>query len=462
MTMINTEPFGLSNSATENTPLHLMTVEQYSKWKKSANVKYKNWINATNFAANPGETIYFSNNDGCIDFGIVVVGANPIWDGSKACEKLPKLNWKPIFSNNKNLLKDFVLGWGLAQYDFNKYRKNQKTKSNFLLLPNSIDISDVVSQLSGTYLCRDLINHPPNFMNPDGLEEAAKTLCKNHKAEITVYKKGSLKNEFPAINTVGRAAEFGPRLVEILWGKKGPKVTLIGKGITFDTGGLDLKPSKGMELMKKDMGGAALTLGLADALMTSKIKIQLRVLLPIAENAVSKKSMRPLDVIETRSGLEVEVGNTDAEGRLVIADAITYAIEKKPDFFIDFATLTGAARVALGTELPALFCNSEDTAKGILKASESQNDPLWRLPLFDDYDRHLDSGYAALSSTGVSAFGGAITAALFLRRFAGKKSNWAHIDLMAWNLNSRPGRPKGGEAMGLRALFSYISSLAKR
>jgi len=201
-------------------------------------------------------------------------------------------------------------------------------------------------------------------------------------------------------------------------------------------------------------------LGLAAALLTQRTNIQLCVLIAAAENAISDRAMRPLDVIDTRAGIKVEVGNTDAEGRLVLADALDYAVEEQPDFMIDFATLTGAARVALGTELPALFANNQDTANGLLAAGQNSADPLWQLPLFDDYDRHLDAGYAALSSTGLSGYGGAITAALFLRRFAGRTTNWAHIDVMAWNLASRPGRPKGGEAMGLRAVFDYISTLA--
>ena len=245
-------------------------------------------------------------------------------------------------------------------------------------------------------------------------------------------------------------------------GQKGPKITLVGKGITFDTGGLDLKPSKAMEIMKKDMGGAATVLGLAASLMKYNSKIQLRVIIAAAENSVSERSMRPLDVIDTRAGIKVEVGNTDAEGRLVLADALSYAIEDKPVFLVDFATLTGAARIALGTELPALFANNQDTANAILKIGKHSADPLWQLPLFDDYDRHLDAGYSALSSTGLSSYGGAITAALFLRRFVGLKNNWAHIDLMAWNVASRPGRPKGGEAMGLRTLFDYINNLGSK
>ena len=313
--------------------------------------------------------------------------------------------------------------------------------------------------LTGTYLCRDLINLPSNQLTPADLETAARQLAAMHQATITTYEGDQLAASFPAIHTVGRAAETGPRLIDLRWGTSGPKITLIGKGITFDSGGLDLKPSKAMEMMKKDMGGAAIVLGLAAALMTHGTNIQLRVLIAAAENAVSDRAMRPLDVIDTRAGIKVEVGNTDAEGRLVLADALNYAVEDQPDFMIDFATLTGAARVALGTELPALFANNQDTANGLLAAGQNSADPLWQLPLFDDYDRHLDAGYATLSSTGLSGYGGAITAALFLRRFAGRATNWAHIDVMAWNLASRPGRPKGGEAMGLHAVFDYISTL---
>ena len=298
-------------------------------------------------------------------------------------------------------------------------------------------------------------------MTPAAIEEAMVSLAKSYKAILKTHSGKTLESGFPAIHTVGRAAEISPRLMDLRWGTTGPKITLIGKGITFDSGGLDLKPSKAMEMMKKDMGGAATVLGLAVALMESGLDIQLRVIVAAAENAVSDRSMRPLDIIDTRAGIKVEVGNTDAEGRLVLSDAITHALDDEPDFMIDFATLTGAARVALGTELPALFCNNDKTATAILHAAAKQQDPLWRLPLFDDYERHLDAGYAALSSTGLSGYGGAITAALFLRRFAGKSSNWAHIDVMAWNLVSRPGRPKGGEAMGLRALYGFIESFKK-
>ena len=357
------------------------------------------------------------------------------------------------------------LGWALSQYSFDAYRPGEAAETRRLVFPASlteVERSRITGLATGTALCRDLINAPGNHMTPAGIEAAARDLAGRFGAAIEVTSGAALEKDFPAINTVGRAAEVGPRLIDMRWGDSGPSVTLIGKGISFDSGGLDLKPSKAMEIMKKDMGGAANVLGLAAALMTADMPVRLRVLVPTAENAVSAKSMRPLDVIDTRAGIPVEVGNTDAEGRLVLADAITLACEEEPDFMIDFATLTGAARVALGTELPALFANDDDTAAEIIRASNDAADPLWRLPLFDAYERHLDGGHAAMSSTGASGYGGAITAALFLRRFARKQTNWAHIDVMAWNLGGRPGRPKGGEAMGLRALFTYIERLAGR
>ena len=310
-------------------------------------------------------------------------------------------------------------------------------------------------------LCRNLINLPANYLNTSKLANIASQLADTFSADFKLYSGAELANYAPAIHVVGRAAEVPPCLIDFKWGTKGPKITLVGKGITFDTGGLDLKPSKAMEIMKKDMGGAAHALGLASAIMETGLPVQLRVLIPAAENSVSEKSMRPLDIIETAAGIPVEVGNTDAEGRLVLADALFYAKKDKPDFVVDFATLTGAARVALGTECPALFCNNSDTAKQLMLIGEKINDPIWHLPLFAPYERYLKTGTSAVSSTGQSEYGGAITAALFLQKFIGKELNWAHIDLMAWNLSSRPGRPKGGEAMGLRAVYQYIAKLSK-
>ena len=456
--------FGLLDGAVQSTDIYLMLKDEFTNWLAKTNNTRKAWVTAQGFVAKPGKTITFAAVDGQIDFAIGIYGGHAVWDGALIAANLPIGQWQFV-RHNKNLsdqsLESLALGWGLGQYRFHQYRATPPAHINFLKIPTGVHIRRLRGQLRGIYLCRDLINQPPNHMTPTAIEEVMVSLAKSYKARMKTYSGKTLESGFPAIHTVGRAAEITPRLLDLRWGTTGPKITLIGKGITFDSGGLDLKPSKAMEMMKKDMGGAATVLGLAAALMESRIDIQLRVLVASAENAVSDRSMRPLDIIDTRAGIKVEVGNTDAEGRLVLSDAITHALEDTPDFMVDFATLTGAARVALGTELPALFCNDDQTANGILDAAAAQQDPLWRLPLFDDYERHLDAGYAALSSTGLSGYGGAITAALFLRRFAGKSSNWAHIDVMAWNLASRPGRPKGGEAMGLRALYSFIESFKK-
>ncbi len=465
--LADAETLGLVTHEEAARPLRVMTVDGFDRWTRDTAQATRDWIAASGFVAKAGKTLLLPPVDGGDGDAIAVMDAEmPLWDAARVASSLPAAAWRMEDADADGIDLDMIcLGWALSQYSFDAYRANDGAEITRLVFPASLtdpERSRITGLATGTVLCRDLINAPANHMTPAGIEAAAHDLAGRFGAAIKVTSGAALEKEFPAINTVGRAAEVGPRLIDMRWGDSGPSVTLIGKGISFDSGGLDLKPSKAMEIMKKDMGGAATVLGLAAALMTADMPVRLRVLVPTAENAVSAKSMRPLDVIDTRAGIPVEVGNTDAEGRLVLADAITFACEEKPDFMIDFATLTGAARVALGTELPALFANDDDAAAEIIRASNDAADPLWRLPLFDAYERHLDGGHAAMSSTGASGYGGAITAALFLRRFAGKQTNWAHIDVMAWNLGGRPGRPKGGEAMGLRALFTYIERLAGR
>ena len=464
-TLSNPARLGLVSDDAPTRRLQLLTTDGFDDWLKTASPTARAIVEGNGFAARSGRAIPLAGDSGHADaIGIFDEDA-PLWDGAKLASALPTGRWQLVTEDAAIPLEALCLGWALSQYRFTAYRGEDGGDDTLRQLMIPADLDDRAQRrlcgvATGVTFCRDLINAPPNHMNPAGLEASARDLASRFGATIKVTTDAALESEFPAITTVGRAAEIAPRLIDMRWGDSGPAITLIGKGITFDSGGLDLKPSKAMELMKKDMGGAATVLGLAAALMATDMPIQLRVLVPAAENAVSAQSMRPLDVIDTRAGIPVEVGNTDAEGRLVLADAITLACEEEPDFMIDFATLTGAARVALGTELPALFCNRDDTADDILAAASTADDPLWRLPLFEPYERHLDGGHVALSSTGASGYGGAITAALFLRRFAGKQTNWAHIDVMAWNLGSRPGRPKGGEAMGLRALFTYIEGLA--
>ena len=457
---------GLVTDDAPSRTLRLLTADSFDDWLKTASAEARTLVEASSFAAKSGRAILLPGEGGSAHaIGIFDMDA-PLWDAARLAAALPAGRWQLATDDDAMPLETICLGWALSQYRFTAYRGDDEAGDNLrqLMIPAGLDEAArqrLCGLATGVAFCRDLINAPPNHMNPAGLEESARDLASHFDASVEVTAGAALATGFPAINTVGRAAEIAPRLIDMRWGDSGPAITLIGKGITFDSGGLDLKPSKAMELMKKDMGGAATVLGLAAALMAAGTRIRLRVLVPAAENAVSSQSMRPLDVIDTRAGIPVEVGNTDAEGRLVLADAIDLACDETPDFMIDFATLTGAARVALGTELPALFCNHDDTADDILAAAGEADDPLWRLPLFEPYERHLDGGHVALSSTGASGYGGAITAALFLRRFAGKQTNWAHIDVMAWNLGGRPGRPKGGEAMGLRALFRYIEGLAK-
>ena len=465
--LADAETLGLVAHDEAARPLRVMTADGFDRWTRDAAQATRDWITASGFVAKAGKTLLLPPANGEDGGAIALMDAEmPLWDAARVASSLPAAVWRIEDADADGIDLGMVcLGWALSQYSFDAYRPGEAAETRRLVFPASlteVERSRITGLATGTALCRDLINAPANHMTPAGIEAAARDLARRFGAAIEVTSGAALEKDFPAINTVGRAAEVGPRLIDMRWGGSGPSVTLIGKGISFDSGGLDLKPSKAMEIMKKDMGGAATVLGLAAALMTAGMPVRLRVLVPTAENAVSAKSMRPLDVIDTRAGIPVEVGNTDAEGRLVLADAITLACEEEPDFMIDFATLTGAARVALGTELPALFANDDDTAAQIIRASNDAADPLWRLPLFDAYERHLDGGHAAMSSTGASGYGGAITAALFLRRFAGKQTNWAHIDVMAWNLGGRPGRPKGGEAMGLRALFTYIERLAGR
>ncbi|MBF0391146.1 MAG: leucyl aminopeptidase family protein, partial [Alphaproteobacteria bacterium] len=310
-----------------------------------------------------------------------------------------------------------------------------------------------------TILVRDLINAPASHMGPEELAAAAQDLAARHAARCRVVVGEALLNEnWPAVHAVGRASDRAPRLIDLRWGdEQAPRVTLVGKGVCFDSGGLDIKPSSGMKLMKKDMGGAAHALGLAHMVMAANLPVRLRVLIPAVENAVSGRAMRPLDVIGTRKGTTVEIGNTDAEGRLILCDALAEADGEKPALLLDMATLTGAARVALGTELPALFSNDDKLAEDILRHGRRTRDPLWRLPLWAGYRRQLDSKVADLSSISDSPFAGAVTAALFLQDFVSPTTPWAHIDMMAWNGAARPGRPEGGEAMCLRALFALIA-----
>jgi leucyl aminopeptidase len=363
------------------------------------------------------------------------------------------------FANAAHDSRLAALAFALGSYRFTRYRK-QDGKEVKLELPGNVDGEDLSRIVDGVTLARDLINTPANDLGPAELEAAARALAARHGAEVrAVVGEDLLEQNFPLVHAVGRAAARAPRLIDLTWGEPShPKVTLIGKGVCFDTGGLDIKPESGMLNMKKDMGGAASMLALAHMVMDRALKLRLRVLIPAVENAISGSAFRPRDVYRSRKGLTVEIGNTDAEGRLILADAIALADEERPDLIADMATLTGAARVALGTEIPPFYTDDDALAAALADCATSENDPLWRMPLWRPYDALLESKVADVNNVSSGNFGGSITAALFLRRFVAAAKAWLHCDIYAWNQTTKPGRPEGAECQAARALYALLVS----
>lgn len=388
--------------------------------------------------------------------GVTDVSAPGLWHLAKLADSLPEGTYRLADYD----ASEAMLGWMLGQYRYHEYLSEPKlTGPRILLVKEPARIAMAALQAAATALVRDLVNRPAGDLGPNALEAEAKRIAKAHKAEFTVTAGEPLEAGYPLIHAVGKAAmrEHAPRLIELEWGDpRHPRIAIVGKGITFDTGGLDIKPSTGMRLMKKDMGGAAHALALAELIMAAHLPVRLHMLVAAAENSISGNAMRPGDIIKSRKGITVEIDNTDAEGRLVLADALTKAIEDKAELIIDFATLTGAARVALGPDLPAMFSNDDSIAIGLLAASKAATDPLWHMPLWAPYMEMLDSDIADMSNSG-GGFAGAVTAALFLQKFVPDNVPWVHLDTFAWRPSSKPGRPKGGEALGLRAVFGYLA-----
>ncbi len=453
--------FHLIDEAKGATPVIPLTVAALTGWLEGQEAATRAWVVANGFTARPESRLALPDGKGGI--AQLLYGFDPA-AGALGFAALPaglvEGSYRIEARLDAAMAGDIALGWGLATYTFDRYKKIERPKAK-LVWPKGAPRDAVKRTLAGIFLARDLINTPAEHLGPAELAAAAESLAKKHKAKLKLTVGDELlKKNFPLIHAVGRAASRAPRLIDLSWGKSGPKVTLVGKGVCFDSGGLDLKGAEGMKLMKKDMGGAAHVLALAGMIMDAKLPLRLRLLVPAVENAVSGNAFRPLDVIKSRQGLTVEIGNTDAEGRLILADALALAVEDKPDLILDFATLTGAARVALGTELPALFANNDATAEALLSAGKRLSDNLWRLPLWRPYRRLIDSKVADINNAGEGGYGGAITAALFLQDFVPDEIPWAHLDLMAWNLTARPGRPVGGEAMGLRAAYAMIETLA--
>jgi leucyl aminopeptidase len=417
------------------------------------------FVAAAGFEAKPGKLVLLPKLDGKLAgvlFGIERPGdtVDPFRPG-QLVNALPAGIYR--FANAPHDIRLAALAFAIGSYQFTRYRKSDPGNVR-LNVPEGVDGEELSRIAEGVALTRDLINTPSNDMGPDELEEAARALAGQHGAKIEVIAGEKLAREFPLIHAVGMGSPRAPRLIDMTWGKDSdPKITLVGKGVCFDTGGLDIKNDAGMLNMKKDMGGAATSLGLAHMIMSRKLKVRLRVLIPAVENSISGASFRPRDIYTSRKGITVEIGNTDAEGRLVLADALALADEEKPELIADFATLTGAARVALGPELPAMFTDDDTLADDMAKAGTVENDPVWRLPLWRPYEALLDSKVSDTNNVSTGGLGGAITAALFLKKFVSTPA-WLHFDIFAWTASAKPGRPEGAECQTARALYALLST----
>ena len=416
------------------------------------------WASANGFSGEAGRTLILPGEGGALAGALFGTGdgESQLAVGALA-RSLPEGDW--YFAQDLPASGLAALALVLGGYVFTCYGKKPGKALRFAL-PSGADGAHLRRVAEGIFLTRDLVNTPTSDMGPDELEEAARTLGAAHGAEISViHGDDLLARNFPMIHAVGRASTGAPRLIDMTWGPNdAPKVTLVGKGVCFDTGGLDIKPSSGMLLMKKDMGGAANVLGLASMIMAAKLKMRLRVLIPAVENSIAGNAFRPGDVLRSRKGITVEIGNTDAEGRLVLADALALADEEKPELLVDMATLTGAARVALGPDLPPFYTDDDTLASDIAAASLAVEDPLWRMPLWRPYEAKLSSKIADINNVTTDGFAGSITAALFLKRFVEKTPGWAHFDIFAWNPADRPHGLTGGEAQGIRALERIIAT----
>jgi leucyl aminopeptidase len=440
------------------TLLHLVDKKNFEAWLKAQPARIRKALEAQGFR---GEGYQFAILPGERDewsaaLGVANVDDPSVWCLAKAADLLPEGLYRVAGRGPGPA----VLGWLLGQYKFDRYRKEKHPKGPRVLLTDEPGrIAEAARIATATFLVRDLVNTPAGDLGPAQLQAAVEKVAGECDAKVHVTTGKALDEGYPMVAAVGRAAAKGyePRLIELEWGdQRHPKLAIVGKGVCFDSGGLDIKPPAGMRLMKKDMGGAAHALALASLIMKAGLKVRLQLLIPAVENAISGAAFRPGDILTSRKGLTVEIGNTDAEGRLVLADALTRAVEGSPELILDFATLTGAARVALGPDLPALFANDDELADAMLAGGTAVSDPLWRMPLWKHYDEMLSSDVADLGNVSDAPLAGAVTAALFLQRFVPEGTPWAHLDTFAWRVSSRPGRPKGGDALGLRAAWEML------
>ena len=446
--------------STIGTPLFIFEEDSYETWLTNQTTTVQAWLNQTDFSGKGLALVpnFSGNAAGSLSSAIFVVeDADHYFACGDLINQLPAGQY--LLEADAKHQQAICFSWLMGAYNFSPYKTNQSEKTQPSLAVKEQTVVDyAIKYAQATALVRDLVNTPAADMMPVNLGETAQDLVNTFGGELTqIIGDDLLTENYPTIHAVGRASINQPRLIDLTWGDKNhPQVTLIGKGVCFDSGGLDLKPAAGMRNMKKDMGGSAHVLGLAHLIMSHNLPINLRVLIPAVENAVSNNAMRPGDVLTTRSGLTVEVDNTDAEGRLVLCDALAEANNDKPKLIIDFATLTGAMRVALGTELPGFFSTSDDVATGITAAGSKISDPVWRMPLYQPYNDLFKSTIADMTNCSAGPFGGAITAALYLQRFVDQDIDWLHFDVMAFNVRALSGRPLGGEAFGIRAVFDYL------
>ena len=440
-------------------PIWFVTIATYKDVRERLSPAARTFADAAGFEPKPGQYLALPGEGGLsgILFGLENASdARDLFLPGRLPQQLPSGVYR--FANDPHDARLAALAFALGAYRFTRYHKSEGRKIK-LDLPQSLDREDLERVVEAVTLVRDLVNTPANDMGPADLEKAARTLAAKHGAGARATVGDDLLREnFPLIHAVGRAAARQPRLIDLTWGDvDDPRVTLVGKGVCFDSGGLDIKPESSMLNMKKDMGGAATALALAHMIMSRKLRLRLRVLIPAVENSISGAAFRPRDIYTSRKGITVEIGNTDAEGRLILADALTLADEDNPELIFDFATLTGAARVALGPDVPPFFTDDDQLADRLMAHAAAENDPLWRLPLWRPYDEMLESKVADINNVGSGGQAGAITAALFMRRFVSAKS-WAHFDVFAWSPRIRPGRPEGGDCQAARAIYALLAA----
>jgi leucyl aminopeptidase len=463
VTAIDTTLPTLLTSAADSIALHLVAENEYASWFAQRSEAVQTWLQRNAFKAERARWILIPAEQGSTPRMLAGIGNRPpdaqgwLWLGAALADRLPSGIYHVA---GEPPPAAFVQGWALGSYRFMRYRRqNTPPSAQLVCTQPPLDWPAIAATTRAAALARDLINTPANDMGPAELEGAAQQLAARMNGTLTVTSGAALREGFPLIAAVGQGSPRAPRLLDLRFSRPGaPKVTLVGKGVCFDTGGLDMKPSAGMALMKKDMGGAAHVLAAAQLLRELDLPVDLRVLIPAVENSVDGGSLRPGDVLRSRKGLAVEITNTDAEGRLVLADALAYAGEEKPDLLIDFATLTGAARVALGPELPPIYSGDAGLLNELMALGRAEGDPLWPMPLWDPYDDELSSRIADLNNAPAGGMAGSITAALFLRRFVTDAARWLHLDIYAWNPKDRPGRPQGAEAQGLRAVAAWLRS----